>query len=43
MDLVGRVWPAEHAEAVLQASHALCDGTGGLAHWLDLLRQPPLR
>ncbi len=41
MDLTGRVWPAGHATAVLQASHALCAGTMELPRWLALLRHPP--
>ena len=43
MDLTGRVWPADHAGAVLRATHALCAGALELPEWLALLRHAPLR
>jgi 2-methylcitrate dehydratase PrpD len=41
MDLTGRVWPAEHAQHLLQATHALCAGEGTFSDWCALLRRPP--
>ena len=42
LDLTGRVWPVEHAQQLLQATHALCAGEGTLSDWCTLLRRPPL-
>jgi 2-methylcitrate dehydratase PrpD len=42
MDLTGRVWPADHAQHLLQATHALCAGEGTFSDWCALLRRPPL-
>ena len=42
MDLTGRVWPAAHAQHLLQATHALCAGEGSFNDWCTLLRRPPL-
>lgn len=41
MDLTGRVWPAEHAQHLLQATHELCGGEGSFSDWCALLRRPP--
>jgi 2-methylcitrate dehydratase PrpD len=41
MDLTGRVWPADHAQHLLQATHALCAGEGTFSDWCALLRRPP--
>jgi 2-methylcitrate dehydratase PrpD len=41
MDLTGRVWPADHAQNLLQATHALCAGEGTFSDWCALLRRPP--
>jgi len=42
MDLTCRVWPAAHAQRLLQATHALCAGEGSFTDWCTLLRRPPL-
>jgi len=42
MDLTGRVWPAEHAQQLLQATHGLCAAEGSFSDWCALLRRPPL-
>jgi 2-methylcitrate dehydratase PrpD len=41
MELCSRVWPAEHARQLLDATHALCAGRQDLPGWLDLLQRPP--
>ena len=42
MDLTGRVWPAEHAQQLLEATHELCAGEATFGDWSALLRRPPL-
>jgi len=42
MDLTGRVWPAEHAQRVLDATLGLVRGKTTLADWRELLRQAPV-
>ena len=42
MDLTSRVWPAAHAERVLEVTLALGGhGDTGLRHWAELLRRGP--
>jgi 2-methylcitrate dehydratase PrpD len=41
MDLAQRVWPREHAHAVLEATLGLVRGDATLAHWRGLLRRAP--
>ena len=42
MDLTSRVWPAAHAQRVLDATLALGQGGASLAQWCELLRVPAL-
>jgi 2-methylcitrate dehydratase PrpD len=42
MELTQRVWPATHARAVLETTHALCAGQASTSEWLGLLRRPPV-
>jgi 2-methylcitrate dehydratase PrpD len=41
MDLTQRVWPAAHAERVLDATLGLTTGDATSAQWLALLRHAP--
>jgi 2-methylcitrate dehydratase PrpD len=41
MDLTTRVWPAEHAQAVLQATLDLARAAGSLPRWAALLARAP--
>jgi 2-methylcitrate dehydratase PrpD len=41
MDLCGRVWPADHAQNLLQATLGLAEGRVELAHWARLLGHRP--
>ncbi|MCP5262559.1 MAG: MmgE/PrpD family protein [Rhodoferax sp.] len=41
MDLTTRIWPDDHARAVLQATLELADETGSLARWAALLARAP--
>jgi len=41
MDLAQRVWSADHAQRVLDATLHLGEGDAGLAQWVALLRQAP--
>ncbi|MFM1856268.1 MAG: hypothetical protein RLZ83_1577, partial [Pseudomonadota bacterium] len=43
LDLCGRVWPAEHAQRLLDATLDLCAGRGSLPAWTALLKRAPLR
>lgn len=42
MDLTSRVWPASHAQRVLDLTLALGQGGASLAQWCQLLREPAL-
>ena len=42
MDLTQRIWPAAHAELVLEATLGLGSGGATLADWVVLLRQAPV-
>jgi 2-methylcitrate dehydratase PrpD len=42
MDLTSRVWPAAHAQRVLDATLALGKGDASLVQWCQLLRVPAL-
>jgi 2-methylcitrate dehydratase PrpD len=41
MDLAQRVWPRDHAHAVLEATLGLVRGDATLARWRELLRRAP--
>ena len=41
MDLTGRVWPAAHAQQVLEATLGLGNGRVTLSDWTTLLQYPP--
>jgi 2-methylcitrate dehydratase PrpD len=43
LDLCGRVWPADHAQRLLDATLDLCAGAGSLPAWTALLKRAPLR
>ncbi len=41
MDLTTRIWPADHAATVLQATLEFAGDTASLPRWTDLLARPP--
>lgn len=43
MDLATRVWPADHAQAVLQATLEMAGAAGSLERWTALLARAPQR
>jgi 2-methylcitrate dehydratase PrpD len=43
MELTGHAWPPSHCREVLDATHALCAGCGGLTAWFLLLSRAPAR
>ena len=42
MDLTSRVWPASHAQEVLDLTLALGQGGASLSQWCQLMRVPAL-
>jgi hypothetical protein len=42
MDLTSRVWPAAHAQEVLDVTLALGQGGASFSQWCELLRVPAL-